>query len=205
MADPINLSQLLTAEFLTRTERDALCVEMRQADRYPATIGLNREYVVKPEVRTTSRVRVDSGWTSLILSRLEDWKPRLAAHFGLELENCREPQFLAYSLGDFFLPHRDYGAGAYATIHAKRARLSTVILLNPGEYEGGVLTLHEVGVPGSKLEIRGRPGQVIAFHPLVLHEVTPVTRGERFSIACWYEGTPEPDPETAFERSADAE
>lgn len=194
MSEPVNLSLLYTAPFLSRAEQAALGSEMREAERFPATVGINREYVVKPEVRTTSRVRVASVWTDLVLNRLAEWKPRLASHFGLELENCREPQFLAYSTGDFFLPHRDFGTGPKATEHGKRARLSTVVFINPGEYEGGVLTLYEMGVAGSRLEIKGRPGRLVAFHPLVLHEVTRVTRGERYSIACWYEGTPVDSP-----------
>lgn len=196
MTAPINLSQLYTAEFLSGGERLALCAEMRTAERFPATVGLNREYVVKPEVRNTSRVRVAPVWKDLVLNRLAEWKPRLASHFGRDLENCREPQFLAYSTGDFFLPHRDYAPGPNSTEHGRRARLSTVVFLNPGDYEGGILTLYEMGVAGSKLEIKGRPGRLVAFHPLVLHEVTRVTRGERYSIACWYEGTPKDDPAT---------
>ena len=65
--------------------------------------------------------------------------------------------------------------------------LAVVVLLNPGEYEEGRLVLHDMGVAGSRIEIKGRPGRFVAFHPVVLHEVTPVTRGERYSIALWLE------------------
>lgn len=187
MGEYENLSRLYSAPFLSEDERLALCEEMQEAERFPATAHKGGAYSVQPDVRRTSRVRVGAARAELVRSRLIDWRPRLVAHFEVPLGECQEPQFLAYSVGDFFRPHRDRGTSPLDPEPARNRRLSVVILLNSGEYEGGALTLHEMSVPGSRLEIPGRPGRLIAFHSLVLHEVKPVISGERYSIASWYE------------------
>jgi SM-20-related protein len=187
MGESADMGRLYSAPFLTEDERRALCEEMRGAERFPATAHKGGAYSVQPDVRRTSRVRVGDAWVEFVSNRLIEWRPRLVDHFGVPLGDCQEPQFLAYSVGDFFRPHRDRGTGPLDPEPARNRRLSVVILLNPGEYEGGALTLHEMSVPGSRLEIPGRPGRLIAFNSLVLHEVKPVIAGERYSIASWYE------------------
>lgn len=186
MTDSENLGVLCSGEFFGPDERLGLIAEMRDAPRYPASITNKGEYSVNPGVRNTSRVRVTPSAQDLVLRSLIELKPRLESRFGRSLGECQEPQFLAYSKGHFFRAHRDRG-GPQEPEHVGKRSLSVVILLNPGDYDGGVLVLHDMGVPGSKMEIKGRPGGFIAFHPLELHEVTPVTRGERYSVASWFE------------------
>lgn len=181
-----DLGVLLSGQFVGPDECAGLCAEMRAATRYPATVFKKSDYAVRPEVRNTSRVLVAPVWTDLVQRRLGELKPRFEAHFGRPFGGSDEPQFLAYSEGQFFRPHRDVGDGVENQMAARR-NLSVVVLLNPGEYEGGRLVLHDMGVAGSRMEIKGRPGRFVAFHPVVLHEVTPVTRGERYSIAVWLE------------------
>lgn len=190
MADSDDLSVLYTAAFLTPGERLSLLAEMRAGERFPASAARNGEYAVLPHARNANRVRVPEDWVKRVHDRLLDWMPRLRDRFGLSIDTCQEPQFLAYSPGHFHRPHRDRGTDARDPESVRRRKVSAVVFLNPGEYEGGSLALHELGVPGSRLEIRGKPGGLVAFHSLLLHEVTPVTVGERYSIACWYVGAP---------------
>jgi len=42
------------------------------------------------------------------------------------------------------------------------------------------------GSGDSRVVVRGEAGTLVAFPSETTHEVTPVTSGERFSIASWY-------------------
>lgn len=63
----------------------------------------------------------------------------------------------------------------------------TIQLSDPGEYEGGDLILHTAHTPIQMP--RGR-GMLVAFPSYVLHEVTPVTAGTRYSLVAWISGKP---------------
>ena len=81
-----------------------------------------------------------------------------------------------------YKPGMHYGAHADAAfIHLPhgqiRSDVSCTIFLNePGDYEGG--SLH-VRLGSADLRFKLRPGQAIVYPSDTLHEVEPVTRGER--------------------------
>jgi len=89
-------------------------------------------------------------------------------------------QFTRYRVGDFYEPHVD-------TLYNRPTRkLSiTVQLTEPSKYTGGELKLHysTVLTPTPKEQ-----GTLIVFPSFVLHEVTPVTKGERISLVSWITG-----------------
>jgi PKHD-type hydroxylase len=60
-----------------------------------------------------------------------------------------------------------------------------VQLSDPSEYEGGELRLHTSQEP---VIIRKEKGMVVCFPSYTLHEVTPVTRGERYTLVGWVHG-----------------
>lgn len=65
-------------------------------------------------------------------------------------------------------------------------KLSLVMQLSdPSEYEGGDLKLHNSNDP---IVIRKEKGMVVCFPSYTLHEVTPVTKGERYSLVAWIHG-----------------
>lgn len=58
-----------------------------------------------------------------------------------------------------------------------RSDLSATVFLNPpGSYDGGELVLHMGTKP---VPIKGAPGELFAYPSTLLHEVRPVTRGQR--------------------------
>jgi PKHD-type hydroxylase len=58
-----------------------------------------------------------------------------------------------------------------------------VALLNdPSEYEGGMFIIH------NSMPLQLTQGTVIAFPSLTTHRVDPVTKGDRYSAACWIRG-----------------
>jgi PKHD-type hydroxylase len=101
-------------------------------------------------------------------------------------------------------PNMRYGAHADAAFlqlgpHPLRSDLScTIFLGDPAAYEGGALTIH---IGTRSLSFRGRPGSAIVYPSDRLHEVEPVTKGERF-VAITFIQSRVPDPfhrETLYE------
>jgi PKHD-type hydroxylase len=80
-------------------------------------------------------------------------------------------------------PNMRYGAHADAAFlqlgpHPLRSDLScTIFLGDPAAYEGGALTIH---LGTRSLSFKGQPGSAIVYPSDRLHEVEPVTQGERF-------------------------
>ena len=78
--------------------------------------------------------------------------------------------------------HSDIGAGALA---AKRKLTIVVQLSDPADYDGGTLELR----PDSSVRQTPRDrGTAIIFPSFVLHRVTPVTTGTRWSLTLWSHG-----------------
>ena len=61
----------------------------------------------------------------------------------------------------------------------------TMPLNEPSEYEGGNLELNGAGVPN---KVPQQQGTVITFPSFILHRVTPVTKGTRYSLVAWITG-----------------
>jgi len=67
-------------------------------------------------------------------------------------------------------------------------KLSVVLQLSdPEEYEGGNLNLALCNEPSAMEKMQGK---VVVFPSYVLHEVTPVTKGTRYSLVGWITGEP---------------
>ena len=77
--------------------------------------------------------------------------------------------------------HYDYGGGV-------SRKLSLVLqLTDPAGYEGGNL---QVMTTGNPVNVRKQRGLIAAFPSFVLHQVTPVTQGNRQSLVAWVSGSP---------------
>lgn len=78
--------------------------------------------------------------------------------------------------------HSDIGSGPWA---AKRKLTIVVQLSDPAAYEGGTLELR----PDSNIHSPAREqGTAILFPSFVLHRVSPVTLGTRWSLTLWSHG-----------------
>jgi PKHD-type hydroxylase len=65
-------------------------------------------------------------------------------------------------------------------------KLSIVVQLSdPSEYEGGELRLYTSYDP---IVIKKELGLVVSFPSYTLHEVSPLTKGERYSLVAWVHG-----------------
>jgi SM-20-related protein len=114
----------------------------------------------------------------LIGQKLADVSAGLCQHFRLSGPLQWEPlQFLCYRSGDYFRPHAD-------TIADRPRALSVVLYLNDSDtYQGGQLRFHPPGE--NPVALAPSAGMLLAFRPELVHEVTPLQSGKRYSIATW--------------------
>ena len=169
---------------------DAIRAEMKTTNAGPATVyGKGDSGAVDANVRKTLRVIPSPETVNLVTERLLSCKPDIAEHFSRALNECEVPQFLRYREGDFFVAHQDGNTGMLR-LDTERRLVSTVIFLSreselpgPGVFCGGSLVFTRLS---SRYQMPAEPGTLVAFRSETTHEVTPVTHGERFSIASWY-------------------
>jgi PKHD-type hydroxylase len=122
--------------------------------------------------------------TEWIFRRLVDVITNLnRKYFGFELFGMLEGlQLTKYEApGGFYDKHVD------REVNQVIRKLSvTVQLSDPSDYEGGDLLLYFSKTP----EVMDKGlGKLIAFPSYTLHEVTPVTKGTRYSLVVWITGS----------------
>lgn len=178
--------------FLDPVALDEVFAAVRASSGRPATVyGRVDAGAVDERVRRTTRVspprEVEELVRRLLLSRLR----AAERHFGLSLSELEEPQFLRYLEGDYFVAHQDGNTGMLRSEREAR-KVSAVIFLNsqsenssPDTYRDGTLVFHPRGA-GERLRFKGEAGTLLLFRAETTHEVEPVTRGERFTVASWY-------------------
>jgi SM-20-related protein len=166
-----------------------------QAHRYSATVsnplGLN---LVDERTRRTQSVILSSAITEFFKKRFLALMPELKQHFDTRLDNLQTPQFLRYKRGDFFRPHQDSSNYSGHGIGLRSRSVSAVLFLNsqskfpePECFCGGELCLYfPHRLPEPLLRIRAEAGLLVAFRSSVIHEVRPVTHGERYNVVAWY-------------------
>lgn len=105
--------------------------------------------------------------------------------FGFDLDDFAESAQVARYGADrqgHFDWHTDIGAGPLA---ARRKLTVVVQLSDPAAYQGGVLELR----PDSNIaQAEMAQGTATVFPSFVLHRVTPVTIGTRWSLTLWAHG-----------------
>jgi SM-20-related protein len=177
--------------FFNRDLCSQLCADVRAGSPSSGLIGSGK---VDREIRRVNKVKVNDVSTALVRRRLIDVKPDLERHFDTVLTDCQGPQFLHYVTGDFYQYHRDEEA---TSATPKSRRISAVIFLNgasaeprDSRYGGGALTFYELldDSTGRSLgfPLQAEEGLLIAFRADIPHCVTPVTHGDRYTIASWY-------------------
>lgn len=99
--------------------------------------------------------------------------------WNLVLTGIYEPyHLLRYTEGGTYVPHTDYEYGIN-----DRSKLTMILYLRDADtYEGGDLTVVCEDAP------RLRQGDAIFFPSLLMHKVSPVTRGCRMVLAGWASG-----------------
>jgi SM-20-related protein len=177
------------SQFLELRLCEAIVAEMKAAQGTAATVyGSTVSGAVDQNVRRTLRIQPAAETVKLVIDRLSAIRKAVEEHFAVTLGECEEPQFLRYREGDFFVAHQDGNTGLLRLETEKRL-ISTVIFLSresdaPGaDFSGGSLLFRNLH---DSFHMPSEPGNLVAFRSETTHEVTPVTHGERFSIASWF-------------------
>ena len=193
-----NFGLLGVEGFLSPEECRTLRSEIDAGVVAPATVA---EKTAGSEVnqahRKTGTANVSSAVAAQMVERLLGLRDRVESTFGVEVEGVQEPQFLVYGPGDFFRAHQDNKREASATEFARQRLVSAVVFLNgesaaedPEGYGGGSLTLYGLMDDGNQgaigLPVTPEPGSLIAFPSDMLHEVTPITHGARYTVVGWF-------------------
>ncbi len=175
--------------------------DMRAAGQEPARVY---RQTVDPEVdtrvRKTTSADVSEEAGAVVEQALNDLRPELSAHFGVKLESLQPLDFLLYRTGDFFEAHSDGGSSSTSDAPVVAARrVSAVIFLNDsadrapapeGQFSGGQLTFKLMDDPRARhlgFPLEAEAGLLVAFTAELVHEVTVVTSGERFTVVAFFE------------------
>ena len=107
-------------------------------------------------------------------------------NFKYELSKCdvEGVQLSRYEVGQFYNKHMDFNGDSGTKAHTRKLSMS-LQLSDEKSYDGGDLILYydEQKYPTPKSK-----GTIIVFDSRITHEVTPVTRGERYSLVKWIHG-----------------
>lgn len=168
----------------------------KELGKTPAEIIREETYVRDSEVAwLNDKWLYDLFWDFLEISNRE-------AQWRFDFDFAEDFQFTVYKPGQFYGWHAD-GVSDHSGVFkednpnfkGKVRKLSmTVNLTDPNEYEGGNLKFDfgphsESGRFHTCNEIRPQ-GSVVVFPSFIHHQVTPVTKGTRYSLVLWALGRP---------------
>ncbi len=183
-------------DFLDARTCSEIIGELCRSRETPATTyGRSESGLVDETTRKVARVTLSPSTVERVSNRLLDHRDEVGAHFGMQLGDLESPQFLRYQVGDFFVAHQDGNTGLLRLEREQSRRISVIIFLNrqsetpeAGTYEGGSLVFSEWRPTRQRgqLTLSGEAGMLVAFPSDFTHEVTAVTRGQRYSIVSWY-------------------
>ncbi len=188
------LHGFLDAETCANLREEAFTSPTTKAPVYMAGSSEN----VHENVRKTTSFHPSAETVAAIHDKLSLQKSALENHFGLSLTDCEPPQFLLYQPGDFFVRHQDGNTKQLDFDHLRIRRISVVVFLNDSceeenrvhTFSGGSLNFYGKDYAAahgpSEFSLKGKTGLLVAFSADTVHEVAPVTRGQRFTIISWF-------------------
>jgi PKHD-type hydroxylase len=182
--------------------------------------GLSNEDIIKNSYIRDSQVSwLNDKWLYDTILPYSEEANRLA-HWNFDTDFYEDFQFTVYRPGGFYGWHNDGGSDHYSkykrfipgimdyeekdivpagysrnpNIVGKVRKLSLTINLNsPGDYDGGNLKFDFGPHADTRFyeceEIKPQ-GSIIVFPSFQYHQVTPVTRGTRYSLVLWQLGNP---------------
>lgn len=182
--------------FLAPGECCALIGEIDAACQEQAEIWLGQEFGVHPESRLGSIATLATTTEEFVQDRLWGVMAQLEERYRCQVSHVSGVTALIYRRGDHFAAHSDGGVDEDAPSEVTRRRVSLVVALNDGaseqpDFTGGELHFYPSCPPGFEpapddfVAVRSQPGLLIAFPSPMVHRVTPVIEGCRYSLALW--------------------
>jgi predicted 2-oxoglutarate/Fe(II)-dependent dioxygenase YbiX len=184
--------------FLSAAECATLRAEMRASRLRRAgvyVVGSGPTY--DDEKRRTNLAAVTPSSAELIDRRWTSIRPSLEQHFDLNLTGHRDPQFLLYGAGDFFVPHRDVqrgskipGSNKLAAVAFLNDNQSAEDKVGPASFRGGALAFYglipQAGGEGVGFPLVATTGLLIVFPADLTHEVREIVGGERYTVTTFF-------------------
>lgn len=122
----------------------------------------------------------------------KDWVSGIVTHYTnlandqawcFDIDAIDGVQFTQYELNEFYEVHMDTFA-----LQDNMRKLSFVLQLSsPDDYSGGDFLFHEDDGTFTPDNFEKR-GSIIVFPSFLMHQVKPVTDGERYSLVSWFTG-----------------
>lgn len=170
--------------YFSPPECDAIVALGKNLLLQPATVNAGRDIDERMRKSQVSWIGYDQSeytWIWDKLASLVTMANTKNFHFSL-VGFLEKLQFTEYATeGSHYEWHMDYGAGAFS----KRKLSLTIQLSDPESYEGGNLELFYKLQPVAAQRVRGT---AILFPSYTMHRVSPITRGERYSLVLWASG-----------------
>jgi len=180
---PAHFHLFLLRRFLDADTCASLLAELASAPTTIAPVYIEAaERTVHESVRKTTSLHPSQRTFTRIHERIAEKRSALESHFGATLTDCERPQFLRYRTGDFFVRHQDGNTDQHEFDHLRIRRISIVVFLNDA-FSGGSLNFHD---DATTYALAGETGLLVAFKAETVHEVVPVTSGERFTVITWF-------------------
>ena len=104
--------------------------------------------------------------------------------YNLSVHDREGVQLSHYKIGEYYGQHMDFNISSDDIGHTRKLSMS-LQLSDEKSYDGGDLNLY---YSGEKYIAPKSKGTVIVFDSRTTHEVTPVIRGERYSLVKWVHG-----------------
>lgn len=177
--------------FLTPEECERIVSNYKKQKKEKAKVfDKNKENAKIKEIREcyTSWIGIEpnSHWIyNKLVSQVIDHNKRF---FKYDLYGLIEKlQFTYYKApGNHYQSHTD------STFNGKIRKLSSVVLLSdPKKFKGGELCLYTGYNTKTKKDyevVKLKQGMIVIFPSFILHKVSPVTSGERYSLVSWFTG-----------------
>jgi PKHD-type hydroxylase len=145
------------------------------------------------KVRNSNIIWLDEPWIFNKITPLVK-EANEKANWNYEFDCCEKAQFTIYKKNQFYDWHSD--SYLRPNENNKNRKLSVTVLLNdPSEFEGGDLEFDIYTKPNEKKHVVSTKkhltgaGSLIVFPSFIYHKVTPVTKGVRYSLVIWFQGS----------------
>lgn len=154
------------------------------------TVDTSKKYQSKRVVETISLLYRSNGaivnhFPELIRKVYDTIAPINARTNKFDIDSIKEMNMLKYGVGGKYDWHQDV---IYK--HPKERKFTFIIQLSDSnEYEGGDLEFYENNLGHNPDECREK-GSMIVFSSFLYHRITPLTKGNRYSIVGWVFGPP---------------
>ena len=111
--------------------------------------------------------------------------------FHMDISMYEDLQHTTYKAGSGSSGSGFYGVHMDTFINSSPQRKIsfTIQLSDSKDYEGGDVKIYNKDIKNPYIASRGK-GSLVIFHSMMLHEVTPVTKGIRSSLVGWVSGPP---------------